>query len=192
MIGVAGPDDSALEPGWVAYDPSQVWTLTSIGSLCSDRGAAYQAVTLGKGWDWVFGGGTAKYAGKPFINPNPPPGIDAQLVVTPIETGNDGAHRRASRSGPTSPSPITSARSSRPANGRRTSTGRRASPSPRTSCSRWQDLLGIDVVFLAADHQSDRGNAGIQSTIEILDKHGVPHTGLGMDLDRRSRPRTSR
>ena len=85
------PDaNAALQLAWVSYDQSATWTMTSIGSLCSDRGAAYQAVTLGKGWDWVFGGGTATYAGPPYINPNPPPGIDALPVVDPVETGNDG------------------------------------------------------------------------------------------------------
>jgi poly-gamma-glutamate capsule biosynthesis protein CapA/YwtB (metallophosphatase superfamily) len=49
--------------------------------------------------------------------------------------------------------------------------------------SRWQDFLGVDAVYLAADHQSDRGVAGIRSTLQILDKHGIPHTGLGLDLD---------
>jgi Bacterial capsule synthesis protein PGA_cap len=182
VIGVAGPDDSALEPGWVAYDPSQVWTLTSIGSLCSDRGAAYQAVTLGKGWDWIFGGGTAKYAGKPFINPNPPPGIDAQLVVTPIETGNDGLTASITQRSDVALAdhkcPILPTSKWAP-----NLNGPVSLSVPEDVVSRWQDLLGIDVVFLAADHQSDRGNAGIQSTIEILDKHGVAHTGLGMDLD---------
>src|SRR6185312_8131169 len=49
----------ALDPASTAYDASQVWNLTAIGSLCADRVAAYQAVTLGKGWDWPFNGGTA-------------------------------------------------------------------------------------------------------------------------------------
>src|SRR5206468_1842343 len=48
---------------------------------------------------------------------------------------------------------------------------------------RWVDFLGVDAVYLAADHQSDRGVAGIRSTLQILDKHGIPHTGLGMNLD---------
>ena len=46
-----------------AYDAAQVWTMTSIGSLCSDREAAEQAVTRGKGWGWVFDGGTARVHG---------------------------------------------------------------------------------------------------------------------------------
>ena len=58
-------EDGALDSDWTAYDADQVWTMTSIGSLCSDRGAAEQAVTRGKGWDWVFGGGTARYRRRP-------------------------------------------------------------------------------------------------------------------------------
>src|SRR6185369_2630278 len=60
------------------------------GSLCADRSGAHQAVTLKKGWDWVFDGGTAKYKGAPIPNPNPPPGIDRHPIVRPVETGNAG------------------------------------------------------------------------------------------------------
>ena len=42
----------ALDPRWTAYDASTVWTMTNLGSLCSDRGAATQAVARGRGWDW--------------------------------------------------------------------------------------------------------------------------------------------
>jgi poly-gamma-glutamate capsule biosynthesis protein CapA/YwtB (metallophosphatase superfamily) len=54
--------------------------------------------------------------------------------------------------------------------------------------SRWRDFLGIDAVYLPADHQSDRGVRGIKSTLDLLDKHGFPHTGLGMDLDEALEP----
>ena len=64
---------ATLDQAWTAYDASKVWNMTSIGSLCSDRWAAHQAVTLGKGWNWVFGGGTAEYNGRPILNPNKPP-----------------------------------------------------------------------------------------------------------------------
>ena len=47
-------------------------------------------MTLKKGWDWVFNGGTAKYKGPPIPNPNPPPGIDRHPIVRPVETGNSG------------------------------------------------------------------------------------------------------
>jgi len=186
VIGSA-VDDSLLEPAWVAYDEAEMWTLTSIGSLCSDRGAAYQAVTLGKGWDWVFGGGTAKYAGPPFINPNPPPGIDAQLVVQPIETGNDGLTatitRRADVALADHKCPILPTDQWAP-----NLNGPPSLSVPEDVVLRWKRLLGIDAVFLAADHQSDRGNAGIRSTGEILDNHGIPHTGIGMNLDQALAP----
>jgi len=182
IIGSADADSPWLDPAWIAYDPSEVWTLTAIGSLCSDRGAAYQAVTLGKGWDWVFGGGTMRYSGPPFINPNPPPGIDAQLVVQPIETGNDGLTATITRRSDVALAdhkcPILPTAQWTP-----NLNGPPSLSVPAAVVSRWQDLLGIDAVFLAADHQSDRGNAGIQSTLDILSQHGIPHTGIGMDLD---------
>jgi len=180
-------DPSALQPEWVAYDASEVWNLTSIGSLCSDRGAAYQAVTLGKGWGWVFGGGTMRYSGSPFINPNPPPGIDSMLVVQPIETGNDGLTGRI-----TSRADVALADHKCPilptAQWKPNLNGPPSLSVPEEVVSYWQDLLGIDAVFLAADHQSDRGNFGIQSTVDILTSHGIPHTGIGMDLDQALEP----
>ena len=39
------------------YDPAEIRTLMSLGDSCPDRGVAYAALTLGRGWDWVFGGG---------------------------------------------------------------------------------------------------------------------------------------
>src|SRR5256885_11136246 len=74
----------------IAYPASQVWTLTSVGSMCADRLGAYQAVTLGKGWDWVFDGGTARYTGGPFLNPNPPPGISQFPIIQAVDTGHPG------------------------------------------------------------------------------------------------------
>jgi hypothetical protein len=182
------PDASAaLQLAWVSYDPSATWTMTSIGSLCSDRGAAYQAVTLGKGWDWVFGGGTATYAGPPYTNPNPPPGIDALPVVDPVETGNDGLTasitRRADLALADHKCPIMPTDQWAP-----NLNGPPSLSVPEDVVSRWQELLGVDAVFLAADHQSDRGDAGIQSSLDILERHGIPHTGIGMDLDQALEP----
>jgi hypothetical protein len=187
IVASAYADSPSLDPSWLAYEASDVWTLTSIGSLCSDRGAAYQAVVLGKGWGWVFGGGTMRYSGPPFINPNPPPGIDAQLVVQPIETGNDGLTATITRR-----SDIALADHKCPIlpTGRWVPNldGPVSLSVPEDVVQHWQDQLGIDAVFLAADHQSDRGNAGIQSTLDILTNHGIPHTGIGMDLDQALEP----
>lgn len=174
--------DPVLDGSWTAYDQSQVWTMTTLGSLCADRSGARQAVTLGKGWDWVFDGGTARYKGKPFNNPNPPPGIIRQPIVAPIDTGNDGATssliRRADVTLGNLKCPVLPTAQWSP--------NTSAAPSlavPEAVLTRWKDFLGIDAVYLPADHQSDRGVRGIRSTLNLLDKHGFPHTGLGLNLD---------
>ncbi len=178
--------DVALDPAWTAFDQSQVWTMTGLGSLCADRSGARQAVTLGKGWDWVFDGGTARYKGKPFLNPNPPPGIISQPIVKPIDTGNGGATstliRRADVTLGNLKCPILPTKDWKPAN---QSLGLSV---PEDVVTRWQGFLGIDAVYLPADHQSDRGVRGIKSTLQLLDKHGFPHTGLGLNLDQAVAP----
>jgi len=171
-----------LDAAWTNFDQSQVWTLTETGSLCADRLGAYQAVKLGKGWDWVFDGGTARYAGKPFNNPNPPAGIISQPIVKPVDTGNDGATSKLiSRADVTLGNlkcPVLRTKDWAPS-----FTGAPSLSVPEAVLTRWKDFLGIDAVYLPADHQSDRGVRGIRSTLDLLDKHGFPHTGLGMDLD---------
>jgi Bacterial capsule synthesis protein PGA_cap len=172
---------ATLDPTWTAYDATQVWTLTETGSLCADRGAARQAVTLGKGWDWVFDGGTAKYKGPPIPNPNPPPGIDRHPIVRPVETGNDGVTAKVISGADVTlgnlKCPVMPSAGWKPAN---QALGLSV---PEDVLSRWEKFLGIDAVYLPADHQSDRGVRGIKSTLTLLDKHGFPHTGLGLNLD---------
>ena len=182
-IQAAAADDTAgLEPAMAVYDPGQVWTMTSIGSLCSDREAAEQAVTNGKGWGWVFDGGTAAYEGPPSLNPNPPPGIDQNLYVRPVQTGNDGVvaavQRRADVAIADHECPVQRNRDWSIQSG-----GALSFAVPEAVVPEWQDTLGLDVLYLAANHMSDRGVAGIQSTLRILDKHGLKRTGLGMNLD---------
>lgn len=177
----------ALNPDWTAYDASKVWTLASVGSLCSDRNGAYQAVTKGKGWDWIFTGGTAKYRGKPYNNPYPPAGVSVFPIVSPVETGNAGATaaitRRADVALADHKCPIVPNSTWRPS-----LNGPPSLSVPELVVPRWQSVLGVDVVFLAADHQSDRGVAGIRSSLQILDKYKIPHTGLGMNLDQALAP----
>jgi len=175
-------DGATLDAAWTAYDASQVWTMTSIGSLCSDREAAKQAVSRAKGWNWVFNGGTARYREPPHLNPNPPPGIDQNLYVRPVDTGNAGVvaavQRRADVAIADHECPILSNSQWSPNSG-----GALSFAVPEDVVPEWRDTLGLDVVYLAANHMSDRGVDGIRSTLRLLDKHGIPRTGLGMNLD---------
>ena len=159
-----------------------------VGSLCADRGAAHQAVTLGKGWDWVFDGGTAKYAGPPFYNPFPPPGISSFPIVRPIETGNDGAtasiSKRADVALADQKCPILPDNVWAPND----NTMALNFANPEDVLPRWKQFLGLDAVFLPADHQSDKGVFGIRSTLGLLDAYGIPHTGLGLNLDQAVEP----
>jgi hypothetical protein len=180
--------EAALDPAWTAYDATQVWTLNETGSLCADRAGAHQAVTLKKGWDWVFDGGTAKYKGPPVPNPNPPPGIDRHPIVRPVETGNNGVTskliKRADITLGNHKCPILPTK-----DWRANDTGTALSFAvPEDVLPRWRDFLGIDAVYLPADHQSDRGVRGIRSTLNLIDKYDIPRTGLGMNLDEALEP----
>jgi CubicO group peptidase (beta-lactamase class C family) len=187
LTGAALPG-AGFPAGWVTPDAElgQIWTLNETGSLCADRGGAKQAVTLGKGWDWVFDGGTARYNGPPIPNPKPPKGIDRHPIVRPVETGHDGVTSQLIRSADLTlgnlKCPVLPTKDWHPAN------QNLGLSVPEDVLSRWDSFLGIDAVYLPADHQSDRGVRGIRATLELLKKHGFPGTGLGLNLDQALEP----
>ncbi len=182
--GSASGDPAQLDPSWVEHDQAEIWTLTNIGSLCADRGAAYQAVTLGKGWDWAFGGGTAEYAAPAVIDP---PNDGPYYPVAPVETGNDGVTpsilERSDVAIADHECPIMPTANWAPNLG-----ATLFFSVPEDVLPFWKDTLGLDAVYLAANHMSDRGPEGIQSTIDLLDAYDLPRTGLGMNLDQALEP----
>ena len=164
VMGVASGGTATLKPAWIAYHASQVWTLTSVGSMCADRLGAYQAVTLGKGWDWVFDGGTARYTGGPFLNPNPPPGISQFPIIQAVDTGHPGVTASITKRSDIAlgdhKCPILPTQNWAPS-----LTGPPSLAVPEELLPRWKNLLGIDAVFLAADHQSETApKSGIATT----------------------------
>ncbi|GAB3050612.1 hypothetical protein GCM10027053_07100 [Intrasporangium mesophilum] len=179
ITGTAAPANAALNPAWTAYDPSKVWTMTNLGSLCSDRGAAEQAVARGKGWDWVFGGGTARYAAPAPVDP---PDHRPYQSVRPVDTGNDGAAAKVVKRSDVAIAdhecPIVPNATWKPQLGHTL-----VFSVPEAVLPRWRDTLGLDIVYLAANHMSDKGVAGIRSTLRLMDAYKVKRTGLGMDLD---------
>ena len=49
-------------------------------------------------------------------------------------------------------------------------------------------VLGVDLAVLGNNHISDWEDAGIESTLEVLDDDAIPHVGAGLDLRSAARP----
>jgi poly-gamma-glutamate capsule biosynthesis protein CapA/YwtB (metallophosphatase superfamily) len=181
-------DPSQVPVAWLAYDPAQVWTMASVGGVCSDAGAAYHALVLKQGWEWLFGGGTARYRGKPHPNPAPPPGISVYPVVSPAASGNDGLVARLVSGADLTIAdvecPIVPAKDFVPNYGGRSLTFSISG----AVLPLWRDKLGFDVVYMAANHNTDKGAAGVASSISLLDKAGIGHVGVGMNFDQAMTP----
>lgn len=173
-----------LEPSWTAYDTSEIWTLTNLGSLCADRGGAAQAVVRGLGWDWVFDGGTAKYAAPAVVDP---PNREPYRPVQPVDTGNDGSFAQVTKRSDVAIAdhecPVIADENWKPALGNSV-----VLSVPEALLPQWRDKLGLDVVYLAANHLSDKGVAGIRSSLRLMDEYQVSRTGLGMNLDEALEP----
>lgn len=183
ITGVATPGADGFDPAWAAHDPEQIWTLTNLGSLCADRWAAHQAHTLGKGWRWIFDGGTARYAAPAPIDPPPVPPFENAVPVDPIDTGNDGATaalvRRSDVAIADHECPVVPSAGWVP---RSISDPLNVFSVPEDVLPLWRDHLGLDAIYLAANHLSDQGVEGIRSTLELMDEYGLRRTGLGMNL----------
>ena len=165
------------------HDPTQIRTLMSLGDSCPDRGVAFAAITQGKGWDWVFGGGTAEYTA---VYPNPvPPGLvgNGFNIVDAVRTGNEGAVAEL-----VSGADITLDDFECPVVDNFTvNDGVVFSIDPEV-LPRLRDTYGVDVATLAANHLFDRGTPGFLETLEQFDAAGIPTTGAGPDLERALEP----
>lgn len=167
----------ALPPGWPAWDGAAVRTLMSVGESCPDRGVAYQAITLGKGWEYVFGGGTARYDA---VYPNPVgPGEvgDGFNIVDASDTGNDGrvwdTIRAADITVEDFECPVTANWG--------VNDGVVFSIDPRVLG--YMADGGTDIVTLAANHLHDQGQPGFLETLDHFRDAGIAYAGAGTDLD---------
>lgn len=163
--------------GW-AYDAAEVRTLMSLGDSCPDRGVAHAAITLGRGWDWVFNGGTAEYTA---VYPNPvPEGFvgNGFNIVDAVPTGNEGAVAAL-----VSGADVTLDDFECPVvEGWTVNEGVVFSIDPDV-LPRLRDTYGVDVATLAANHLFDRGTPGFLETLEQFEAAGIPTTGAGPDLE---------
>ena len=160
------------------YDPAEIRTLMSLGDSCPDRGVAYAALTLGRGWDWVFGGGTAQYTA---VYPNPvPPGFvgNGFNIVDAVPTGNEGAVAEL-----VSGADVTLDDFECPVVDDFTvNEGVVFSIDPAV-LPELRDTYGVDVATLAANHLFDRGTPGFLETLEQFRTAGIPTSGAGADID---------
>ena len=163
--------------GW-GFDPGEIRTLMSLGDSCPDRGVAFAAITQGRGWDWVFGGGTAEYTA---VYPNPvPPGFvgNGFNIVDAVPTGNEGAVAEL-----VSGADVTLDDFECPVvEGFTVNDGVVFSIDPAV-LPRLRDTYGVDVATLAANHLFDRGTPGFLETLAQFEAAGIPTTGAGPDLE---------
>ena len=160
------------------YDASDIRTLMSLGDSCPDRGVAHAAITLGRGWDWVFNGGTAEYTA---VYPNPvPEGFVGEgfNIVDAVRTGNDGAVAELVRGADVTiddfECPVVEDFT--------VNEGVVFSIDPAV-LPRLRDTYGVDVATLAANHLFDRGTPGFLETLQQFADAGIITTGAGADLD---------
>ena len=160
------------------YGPAEIRTLMSLGDSCPDRGVAFAAITQGRGWDWVFGGGTAAYRA---VYPNPvPPGYvgNGFNIVDAVPTGNEGAVAEL-----VSGADVTLDDFECPVVDSFTVNDGVVFSIDPAVLPRLRDTYGVDVVTLAANHLFDRGTAGFLETLAQFEAAGIPTAGAGPDLD---------
>ncbi len=168
---------SVLPDGW-DMDPTQVRTLMSLGDSCPDRGVAYAAITLGRGWDWVFGGGTAEYTAV-YPNPAPPGSVGNGFnIVDAVPTGNEGAVAAL-----VSDADVTLDDFECPVVDDFTVNDGVVFSIDPAVLPQLRDAYGVDVVTLAANHLFDRGVDGFLETLDQFEAAGIPTSGAGVNLD---------
>ena len=167
----------SADTGWEPYDATRIRTVMSPGNICHDRGPAYAALIQGRGWDWVFGGGTAVYDGF-----NPEGGVN---TVNVVPTGNEGAMAELVSSGD-----LTIAEIECPfVDDFTVNNGTIFSLDPAT-IPLIRDTYGADVVIFAANHPFDQGVEGFLESLEKFEEAGLPVAGAGRNLDEALTPAT--
>lgn len=164
--------------GGERYDPAAIRTLMSLGDSCPDRGVAFAALTEGRGWDWVFGGGTAQYT---RVYPNPvPEGFvgNGFNIVDAVPTGNEGAVAAL-----VSGADVTLDDFECPVVDNFTVNDGTVFSIDPAVLPRLRDTYGVDIATLAANHLFDRGQAGFFETLQQFADAGIPTAGAGADLD---------
>jgi poly-gamma-glutamate capsule biosynthesis protein CapA/YwtB (metallophosphatase superfamily) len=165
------------------YESGEIRTLISLGDSCPDRGVAFAAVTEGRGWEWVFGGGRAEYTA---VYPNPVPvGFvgNGFNIVDAVRAGDEGAVAALVGGADVTVDdfecPVVE--------NWRVNDGVVFTIDPRV-LGHLRDDYGVDAVTLAANHLFDAGTPGFLETLDRFDAAGIARTGAGRDLEEALEP----
>lgn len=169
-LSATATPDGPLSADATAYDATDVRTLVSTGDTCPDRGVSDQAVVLGKGWDWVLDGGTARYTGTHMTSFDWP-------AVDAVRTGDSGRVRALISDADVAVDdfecPFFKGFVQH-------DQGTVFSIDPRVAPA--MAKAGYDVVTLGSNHITDGGARGVRETLAGLDAAGIKHVGAGLDL----------
>jgi poly-gamma-glutamate synthesis protein (capsule biosynthesis protein) len=168
---------TAWPAAWSTWSGTDVRVIVTTGVNCPDRGVSHQTVVLGRGWDWLLAGGTARYTGTHW---------DSRFgwtVVDAVRAGHAGAVWDLIRNADVAVSDFECAMT-------RTfvqhDSGTVFSIDPRVAPL--MAKAGFDVVTVAADHTTNAGLGPVGETVDLFRANGIRPTGAGRTLGEALRP----
>ena len=174
-LAIAPP--AAWPAAWSRWNGGDVRVIVTTGVNCPDRGVSHQTNVLGRGWDWLAAGGTARYTGTHW---DPAFGW---TVVDAVRSGNAGAVRDLIRNADVAVSDFECAMTH---NFVQHDSGTVFSIDPRAAPA--MAKMGFDVATIAADHNTNAGLAAVGETADLFRASGIQPTGGGRTLGEALRP----
>ena len=167
----------AWPAAWSRWSGSDVRVIVTTGVNCPDRGVSRQTNVLGRGWDWLAAGGTARYTGTHW---DPAFGW---TVVDAVRSGNAGAVRDLVRNADVAVSDFECAMTHSFV---QHDSGTVFSIDPRAAPA--MAKMGFDVATIAADHTTNAGLGPVGETVDLFRASGIQPTGGGRTLSEALRP----
>ncbi len=168
---------AAWPAAWSRWTGSDVRVIVTTGVNCPDRGVSRQTNVLGRGWDWLAAGGTARYTGTHW---DPAFGW---TVVDAVRSGNAGAVRNLIRNADVAVSDFECAMTHSFV---QHDSGTVFSIDPRAAPA--MARMGFDVATIAADHTTNAGLGPVGETVDLFRASGIQPTGAGRTLAEALRP----
>jgi len=168
---------AAWPAAWSRWEPKDVRVIVTTGVNCPDRGVSRQTVVLGRGWDWLLQGGTARYSGTHW---------DSRFgwtVVDAVRTGNTGTVLNLIRDADVAVSDFECAMTRTFIQHDR---GTVFTIDPRVAAL--MAKAGFDVATVAADHTTNAGLGAVGETVDLFRANGIQPTGAGRTLAEALRP----